>query len=820
VLRQEFAEDEAFRNRLLQEARICARIPSDHVVQVMDADVDVERGVPYLVMELLEGEGLEERIGRKPFDVPELLKLFEQLCDAIGTAHAAGIVHRDLKPENVFLCKGRLRRPFFVKVLDFGIAKLLSGRVGKTLTRIGSPLWMAPEQIRQGGDIAPCVDVWALGLLGFYALTGRVYWRSAQDEDAPLMAVLQEVTESALVAASERALELGVHTALPPGFDAWFLRCVQRDATQRPQNGMEAYAALRSELGVGSMASPLPSSFKSRRHLLVSVVAALLLTALAAIALRQSFRTKGEVPASAVSAPTLAPAPVACTAAAVDAHARAQTALRGALLRRGTAELTKALELDPSCPHVHLALLRLALSDEPGEARKHFEAAFLYRERLDEASATFLDGLQPMVRPKPDVVECERRMRIGATRFPKDPRFLLALGSLAEFLGDYEAAELHFEDASQHDLSAALAVWFKGNARLAKGDLAGARGFFEECLRRSPTSEVCLRQRGFTFAKEGNCVLFEQEAREWTAGVADDRDAYVALASALQARGAPRDSVVEVLERGAAATSESDRAAFRSRYAARLAILEGDFAQAEVHLVAWLKATEAHRKAEPQTEATVWLASFYIETGRRRLAADVCERLLRRLDSLQSGTSVLRTAFEGVFVLKYLLRDGRLTQDEFSRRRQVMAAEGQALLELRGPRVEERLGFLQWLHLYGVPADEESTARLALEILPKGPLPAPGLLHPFDEYLLGKTLALGGRSAEAAEYLQRVTRSCLPFDMALAAGKAWYLLGRTEEERGHLAAARKNYEKAVTLWGRDARSVTAQSARLRLQALH
>ncbi len=139
------------RERFLLEARVGAKISSDHIVEVVAAGVDGASGMPWLAMELLDGEDLAamgQRRGR--LEASEVLEIFEQLCHALGAAHLASVVHRDLKPENIFI--GRSRRasvPFTVKVLDFGIAKILQeSRTSATSTAvIGSPLWMAPEQL-------------------------------------------------------------------------------------------------------------------------------------------------------------------------------------------------------------------------------------------------------------------------------------------------------------------------------------------------------------------------------------------------------------------------------------------------------------------------------------------------------------------------------------------------------------------------------------------------------------------------------------------------------------------------------------------------
>ena len=247
VMHARLLRDPRGRERFLQEARASARIDSDHVVQVLAAGFD-EAGVPWIVMELLRGEDLAHTLKRRGALPPsEVLEVFRQLGHALAAAHRAGLIHRDLKPDNVFLCVPRREGvPFTVKLLDFGIAKALDESADAAASQrqtsaVGTPLWMAPEQA-QRGEVTPAADVWSMGLLAFKLLVGRSYWRSGNAPDAPVERVLRELFGEPIDAASERARELGA--SVPPGFDAWFARCVARDPGQRFPNAAEAVAGL------------------------------------------------------------------------------------------------------------------------------------------------------------------------------------------------------------------------------------------------------------------------------------------------------------------------------------------------------------------------------------------------------------------------------------------------------------------------------------------------------------------------------------------------------------------------------------------------
>lgn len=251
VLRPEVVHDERGREQFLLEARITSQIPSGHVVEVVAAGVEESSGIPWIAMELLEGEDLTDMVRRRGRIPPqEVLEIFTQLGDALAAAHATGVVHRDLKPRNIFVARSRFRgMPFVVKVLDFGISRVLVDvHAAQVTQQLGSPLFMAPEQGRAGATLHRSTDVWPLGLLAYLLLTGRHYWRSASPEGVDLQALLVEIAVDPIEPATARAQQQRVLSLLPAGFDGWFLRCVDRDPAARFADAGEAVAALREVL--------------------------------------------------------------------------------------------------------------------------------------------------------------------------------------------------------------------------------------------------------------------------------------------------------------------------------------------------------------------------------------------------------------------------------------------------------------------------------------------------------------------------------------------------------------------------------------------
>ncbi len=160
--------------RFLREAKSATRIENDHIVKVINFDKHDEHGV-FLVMELLEGEDLADRLERGPLPIDEAVDIATQTGDALEAAHDAGIVHRDVKPENIFITQKKGRD--FVKVLDFGISKIKSPdhsdvKLTATDQIVGTPLYISPELARGVSAIDHRTDIYALGVIVYEMITG------------------------------------------------------------------------------------------------------------------------------------------------------------------------------------------------------------------------------------------------------------------------------------------------------------------------------------------------------------------------------------------------------------------------------------------------------------------------------------------------------------------------------------------------------------------------------------------------------------------------------------------------------------------------
>ncbi len=231
VLSPDLLPDEASRARFLDEARVNGRVRTEHVLDVHAAGVDTESGLPWVASELLEGENLDQAIGRTA-PLRDWDELLSQTMHGLAAVHAIGVVHGALNGESIFLAKSTRGEPFRVELLDFGVPRSARMKAIATATRLP---WMAPEQLTEGATLTPATDVWAVGLLGFRALTGKHYMHGA-DAAAVEAAIRAGATE----AASARATALGVTASLPRAFDAWFARCTKSDPAARFANAHDA----------------------------------------------------------------------------------------------------------------------------------------------------------------------------------------------------------------------------------------------------------------------------------------------------------------------------------------------------------------------------------------------------------------------------------------------------------------------------------------------------------------------------------------------------------------------------------------------------
>jgi serine/threonine-protein kinase len=234
-LRRDLTSDDDAVTRFAREARAAAAVGHRGIVDIYDVGACSD-GSPYLVMELLDGASLRTVLeGHAPLTVGQTAAIVSELLSALAAAHDKGVVHRDLKPDNVFI--ERSDGPLSVKLLDFGIAKMAEG-AGLRVTQTGRPMgtapYMSPEQARGARDLDARVDVYAVGVMLYESLAGRLPF----DADNYNAMIVQILTEPAPALRTLRP-------DLPVEIDELVMRALAKDARQRFQTAEELLSALR-----------------------------------------------------------------------------------------------------------------------------------------------------------------------------------------------------------------------------------------------------------------------------------------------------------------------------------------------------------------------------------------------------------------------------------------------------------------------------------------------------------------------------------------------------------------------------------------------
>lgn len=232
--------------RFEREGRAAALVTSSNAARIFDVDV-TPSGIPYMVIEFLEGHDLSVELrNRATLPVAEAVDIVLQACSAMAEAHSLGIVHRDLKPANLFLCvKGSSRT---VKVLDFGVSKLLSEEIQATTPSLtlGTPQYMSPEQILASKDVDLQSDIWSLGVILYKLISGRLPFEA------------ESATAFVVTVVTEEPLPIEQHAALPPELAAAVMKALAKQRSERWQLTMD-FARAIEPYGTGHVAFTPPT---------------------------------------------------------------------------------------------------------------------------------------------------------------------------------------------------------------------------------------------------------------------------------------------------------------------------------------------------------------------------------------------------------------------------------------------------------------------------------------------------------------------------------------------------------------------------------
>jgi eukaryotic-like serine/threonine-protein kinase len=330
--------------RFEREGRLAAQLTSEHVVRVHDVG-ELGDGSPFMVMELLKGRDLGKVLVESgPLPIPRAVDYVLQTCDALAQAHALDIVHRDIKPENLILAERASNTPI-VKVIDFGISKAAPGRdrdghwVRETSKndRLGTPIYMSPEQLRSSSEVDARTDIWSLGVMLHEFLTQALPFNG---DDLP------QLCTNILLLSPMRLRDM--RPGAPPELEAIILKCLQKSPDQRfrnvaelaqelapfgPPGSQERAARIKDVLRVAGMsirpAAPRPGSLDAvairdlvapaldgtewrpprRRGIVIFAVSALAMGALVALLSLGRTRASGTASATLPQSPTVSRVP-------------------------------------------------------------------------------------------------------------------------------------------------------------------------------------------------------------------------------------------------------------------------------------------------------------------------------------------------------------------------------------------------------------------------------------------------------------------------------------------------------------------------------
>lgn len=373
ILAAEYATSRTVTERFLREARAAAKIVSPYICEVYDVGTYDDR--PFIVMELLTGESLYERLAReRVLPLEDALRVAQQVAKGLRKAHEINVVHRDLKPENIFLTTGEDGRPLS-KVVDFGLAKFYEPSLDASNVRLtkegalfGTPAYMSPEQAKAKGNVDSRSDLWALGCIVYEMVTGRTVW----DVEQGVAMILAQIASAELPSPRRYRKDL------PPAFDRWFRRALSRNAEDRFATADEFVEELQIALHSVSVATESPPAL---------VVPSLVPRSSAAEP--ESPRTRAALAAApaAVSDPTDAASHTSETGSIAAAPKARWFIVGGAVLAgaaavilwsssyRGLADRSRPVETAPDAEQLAAGQGYLS-GDEPRTALAEFQAAF------------------------------------------------------------------------------------------------------------------------------------------------------------------------------------------------------------------------------------------------------------------------------------------------------------------------------------------------------------------------------------------------------------------------------------------------------------
>ncbi|MGO8995385.1 MAG: protein kinase domain-containing protein [Polyangiaceae bacterium] len=826
--------------RLVREARLAAALDHPNAIAIFDVGegrvADQPSSFPYIAMELIVGCSLRGYIGAAEVSIAERVRWLTDVARALAAAHRRSLVHRDIKPENVMI-----RDDGVVKVLDFGIARrtvdvnaaTLAAGSGGTLTAdgivVGTPLYMSPEQMR-GEKLDGRADQFSWAVMAYELFSGNVPWQKG--DGLKVVSQILSLDPPPLRSNAE---------PLPPLIEATIQRAMAKSPASRFASMDEIVASLDS-LGLRTTPSAVPPDFRAPgvspsalstksslatarppslapRRWRGAIVGGALLLAMAAIAGGWALRVAR--PSSAGMRPgdastTVAVAPTPMTPEARRAWEEGMLQLRRSDAN-GARTLEHVLQLDPDFAPAHLELAITFLETHPNVAREHYRSALEHRLVLIERDQALMDAFGPSFENDPPDLDATRSRLVALTkRMPND-------GEIAYWLGQLDVDRLHCADAIpeldralQLDPESGSAALGKAQCYFVQGDRQGVAAALADCERAVPGAWQCLEVKFADEVKSGRCTDMLADARKAIVTHPDADDPYLYAAQALYAVGSPMSAVTESIAQGRSRSTNIIPIRSRILLDVNLAVLRGDFAEAEkIEL-----AREADKAIAASSEEGIhsigdWArVEIARESGLAGKAADIASDHVARAEAWTPESAVrieVAYAFRSRFMGE-LAHAKRMSRSEYEAARAARIAANAAK---DNPLVR---GYL-WLELYAVPAETTDDAKEALAVLPKYEPIGKTQDYPSG-YAIGHVYQLAGRLDDALPRLQEAAGECDAIYFPFENTRAHFALGQVLEAKGDVAGACKSYAVVVSRWGSaKPRSVTGSQAKARMAAL-
>ncbi len=815
--------------RLLREARAAAALVHPSAVAIYDVgEVD---GDPFIAMELVPGETLRARIGDASVSIGERLRWLAEVARVLDAAHRKGIVHRDIKPDNVMITDDG-----GVKVLDFGIARRRAegpfeaattgagfGTLTAKGTAIGTPLYMAPEQML-AEDVDGRADQFSWGVMAWELLVGEVPWGQPKDGVALMYLILKKDPPrvSSRVDVSPEVDE-AVARALAKEPEDRFASMIELVAELEPFAASRPGEAPPASRAVVSRAERAPGA----RWLPLAVTFVVVAGATAGVVAKARLAVRAAHPPASASSPSpgasargavvITDLPInPTTPEAAAAYQAGVQALRDGAMGGAIDNLTRATRLDPSLAAAHLRLALYSLNGAvPTRSTGAFQRAVQLRGSLSPRDQELVTALEPyMNRERVDLAETERRL-VALTQKRQDDAELAYLLGAVRFDSDARAMMGELERAMRLDPAFVPPLAIRAHGLAYLGDLAGARRAFEQCARLAPTSSLCASYQASLDQQDGECARITETARRVLSAEPESATMMGHLAAAMASEGRPREAVQAILAQKADKTREAARAQTRERDLAKLAILFGDFDEAEARAKALAKVVASSSNQAAHASAALLLADVYLETGREREAAKLAETFMKTRDAWVPPTNVEDYAIRDdstLPILTVMLRGGAIDKARFS-------ADRAAWIEnWRKAASPFYYGYL-WIHGFAFPTETKEEAAEALAALDRyGPIP-PYRSQMTADGAIGNVYRLAGKTEEALPYLRRGARACRALLEPVSSTRASLYLGLALEQAADKDGACAAYRTVLDRWGSAPRSQTASKARSHGRAL-